>query len=323
MSPSVQAFTFEDVDDYADHVSSFTVKPLQLTLGPLRLGFSTLRFEDVAVSCIDSNQKLVDHLCMDPSWLMVVIQLTPERWNSHEAPPSSLVVVAPGSDYRTMVFGGFRCVDFAVRVDLAEEIGLGPLCRLTGAKAILPLPPMTAKIAERWATELVCRPSTNALLGMSDHTAEALRERCVDFLRYLKETISASLTVKERREATARWIGRFDIVEAALRVIDATPIHEPLSVATLAQILGTTTRTLLNAFGDALETTPSRYLLARRLHGARRALRSGASPTVTDAALAQDFVHLGRFSQHYRTLFGELPSYTLQRSLSVRAGKTE
>ncbi len=38
-----------------------------------------------------------------------------------------------------------------------------------------------------------------------------------------------------------------------------------------------------------------------------------SSPSITAAALAQDFGHLGRFSQQYRALLGELPSQTLAR----------
>ncbi|WP_425338418.1 helix-turn-helix domain-containing protein [Thiorhodococcus minor] len=72
--------------------------------------------------------------------------------------------------------------------------------------------------------------------------------------------------------------------------------------------------------GDALGTTPSRYILARRLHSAREVLRNARSASVTVAALDQGFEHLGRFSQHYQTLFGELPSRTLQRSRRLRIG---
>ncbi len=98
MQPSVRRFIFEDVDDFADQLSSWTVKPIQLTMGALRLGFSTLAFEDVAVSRLECNQQVADHLCMDPSWLLIVIQLTPQCWDSYEAPPSSVTLIAPGSD---------------------------------------------------------------------------------------------------------------------------------------------------------------------------------------------------------------------------------
>ncbi|WP_164455107.1 AraC family transcriptional regulator [Thiorhodococcus minor] len=315
----VRSVLWDDVDDFGAQLSNWTVRPLQLTSGALRVGFSTLAFEDLAVSRLDCNQQLADHLCMDPSWLLIVVQLTPQRWNSCEAPPSSVAVIAPGSDYRSMIFKDFRCVEVAVRVDLAEAIGLGSLCRLTGAEAIHPLPPGTTRIAERRVTQLLDPTQTNVLLGMSDDAEQAVRERCVELLRYLSAAISLARQVQDGLEARLRT-QRFDLVQAALRLIDAAPPHEQPSVTDLARVLGTTRRTLLNAFVDALGTTPSRYILARRLHSARQVLRNGRSPSVTVAALDQGFEHLGRFSQHYQTLFGELPSRTLQRSHRLRMG---
>jgi AraC family ethanolamine operon transcriptional activator len=38
---------------------------------------------------------------------------------------------------------------------------------------------------------------------------------------------------------------------------------------------------------------------------------SPGETTVTEVALQQGFVELGRFSQYYRALFGEYPSETL------------
>jgi len=107
---------------------------------------------------------------------------------------------------------------------------------------------------------------------------------------------------------------RFDLVEAALQIIDVSELDNQPSVTDLARILCVSRRTLLNAFLDVLGTPPSRYLLARKLHFARQALNSGASKTVTDAAFSYGFEHLSHFSAHYADLFGELPSTTLKRS---------
>jgi transcriptional regulator GlxA family with amidase domain len=41
-------------------------------------------------------------------------------------------------------------------------------------------------------------------------------------------------------------------------------------------------------------------------------MRNGP-PSVTQVASDQGFMHFGRFSQYYRSLFGELPSDTLRR----------
>ncbi len=61
---------------------------------------------------------------------------------------------------------------------------------------------------------------------------------------------------------------------------------------------------------------PARYLLARRLNQVRRDLQASPSLNITDAALLRGFGHLGRFSQHYYRLFGELPSQTRRSELT-------
>jgi AraC family ethanolamine operon transcriptional activator len=308
---------FEDVDDFAEQLSGLTVRPVQLTSGCLRIDMSNLVFEDLIISRLESNQRVADQLYMDPSWMLVVVQLTPQRWSSYEAPPSSLTIIAPGSDYRNMVFEGFRCVEVAVRVDLAEEVGLEHWLGLTGAQAIFYLPAETTRIAERWVAQLLHRSETDKLLGFDGANA-AMREAGVSFLRWLKETVHPSVAAGKDINARLR-IQRYDLVEAALHIIDDTPVDQQPSVTELARILCTTRRTLLSAFVGVLGTTPSRYILARRLHFARHSLRQGTSKTVTIAALDQGFEHISRFSQHYQTLFGELPSCTLQRARRVRA----
>jgi AraC-like DNA-binding protein len=235
-------------------------------------------------------------------------------------PPESLVVIAPGTDYRNRISDGFCCVEAAIRLDLADEFGLGYLGQLKGFESILPITATAARHAELRACRLLGASATNGLEMISGEIAECLRESCLDFLCFLRD---AAYTVTNRRAISVGAEGkhRFALAEDALQVIETAPAEQLPSVETLASCLNTTRRTLLNAFQESLGTSPSRYMLARRLNGAQRDILCGRSLTVTDAALDYGFEHFGRFARHYRTLFGEAPSATLLRAKLVHSGE--
>ena len=312
MKPAILQLNCKDIDEFVEEVPALNVQPIQLTRGDLRIGLVSLDFGDVVVSELSCNQQVADKVYIGPSWLLVVIQCTPQRWNSCEAPPNSLTLIRPDSDYRTLVFEGFQCVEVAIRVELADEIGLGRWIRLSRLPTVISLPKHTMRIAMRWLRNLLTHSQSSGLYGF-DQSGAATRERCLEFLCWLKESVEPSRCAV-RGLHSAGDIRKFDLADAALQIIDESPIDSQLSVTGLARALCVSRRTLLSAFQDILGTPPSRYLLARQLHYARRALNKGTSHTVTDAALSHGFEHLSRFSAHYARFFGELPSTTLKRS---------
>jgi AraC-like DNA-binding protein len=88
---------------------------------------------------------------------------------------------------------------------------------------------------------------------------------------------------------------------------------ETLTIEKLACIAGVSTRTLFSGFRDFRYVTPMAYLKTVRLDKARQALQGGEVSSisgVTKVAFDSGFSHLGRFAQHYRSRFGELPSMT-------------
>ena len=67
--------------------------------------------------------------------------------------------------------------------------------------------------------------------------------------------------------------------------------------------------------------SPTRYHLLRRLNGARSELLNADPETTSVRQIAHNhkFVELGRFAVAYRTVFGEMPSFTLRHSRIKRA----
>jgi AraC-like DNA-binding protein len=89
------------------------------------------------------------------------------------------------------------------------------------------------------------------------------------------------------------------------------------NIPALCEAVGVPERTLRLCCTEFLGMSPTRYLLLRRLNMARSALRR-ADPTtasVAEIARTHQFLEPGRFAVTYRTVFGEMPSSTLRRSL--------
>jgi AraC-like DNA-binding protein len=98
------------------------------------------------------------------------------------------------------------------------------------------------------------------------------------------------------------------------RVVEENP-DQPLYIPELCKAIGVSERTLRVCCQEQLGIGPKRYLLLRRLHLSRRALRKGLpdTTTVTETATRYGFWHFGRFAGEYQSLFGEAPSSTLHR----------
>lgn len=130
---------------------------------------------------------------------------------------------------------------------------------------------------------------------------------CEKVVELLEEADLVQLPDVDLRSANGRHVNR------AVEYMRANAADIVLT-AEVAAACGVSSRTLENAFRDVLWMTPLEVLTSFRLEEARRMLLDPNSEnSVTDAALACGFRHLGRFSRAYGDRFGELPSETWAR----------
>jgi AraC-like DNA-binding protein len=126
------------------------------------------------------------------------------------------------------------------------------------------------------------------------------------------EAMVACLRTNKVREDTSTR-RRHEVIMRRFRSMLEAEADRPLYVLELAVALGVSARSLSMCCQEHLGMGAKRYLLLRRMHLARQALRAADSSitSVTEVATQFGFWQFGRFAGEYTSLFGELPSATL------------
>jgi AraC family ethanolamine operon transcriptional activator len=98
-------------------------------------------------------------------------------------------------------------------------------------------------------------------------------------------------------------------VEEYLETAGGRPVH----VSEICSNFRLSRRTLHRAFHEVFGMGPVTFLRHKRLCAIYATLRESApgETTVSEVAIQQGFIELGRFSHYYRVMFGEYPSQTL------------
>lgn len=105
-----------------------------------------------------------------------------------------------------------------------------------------------------------------------------------------------------------------DVIKRAARYME-DHAGEPITISDVAASVNVSVRSLQAGFQRCRNTTPTAYLRNIRLHHVRHELINATTAiSVTDVALRWGFLHLGRFSQLYKSAFNENPCMTLRRA---------
>jgi AraC-like DNA-binding protein len=190
-----------------------------------------------------------------------------------------------------------------------EEAMVG--CALTPSRSALtisPSPPAVAKLRHlhaaagrlaEYAPEVIAHPEA----------AWGLEQALID-------AMFGCLGIGEGHEDRSAMRQHAAIMRKFHRVTEENP-DKALYIPEVCAAIGASERTLRVCCEEHLGISPKRYLLLRRMHLVRRALRAAAASatTVTEIATRYGFWQFGRFAGEYKSLFGELPSMTLARPI--------
>ena len=234
-----------------------------------------------------------------PSLLRAGVEMLPATIMRH-GEGQSYYVNSGGSDYGCMSLpiDEMACVGAAIAG-----------CDLTppkNARIITPLPAAMARLQHLHAAAAALAKDAPAVIANPEAARgpeQALIEALVDCLSN-GEGQEDRVALRQHTMIMRKFYG----------AIEGNP-NEALYIAELCTAIGVTERTLRICCQEQIGMSPKRYLLLRRMHFARRALRESdqTETTVTEIATQYGFWQFGRFAGEYKSLFGELPSTTLAR----------
>ena len=232
------------------------------------------------------------------------------RWCEIPIELGASVVYGPGSLHAGIDRPGLGFTFVVVPMDtlqaVATQLRIVPQMPKAGEVRSIPLLPATRAVSAAYADLRLIdeQPEPGSYPVAQDVTAAIARALCSDDDRSQRNGVGTR--INSRRVVA-------DCIDYA-NAIDRIP-----SVAELCLVAHVSERRLRQAFNDEFEVPPTRYFRLWALTQANRRLRRAVTSdeTVTNVAARLGFFHLGRFSGHYKRVYGEPPSATLKADLSA------
>ncbi|MCX2900492.1 AraC family transcriptional regulator [Pseudomonas mandelii] len=159
------------------------------------------------------------------------------------------------------------------------------------------------------------------LFHIDAHSPEALHSESAEHAARMEvmDVVFRLLLPVDPPHATARH--NRDHQEIIRRALELLEVLEVQTVYTedICQATCASERTVRNVFNQYLGMSPHRYLMIRRLHAIRAAIRhAGPQDTVTSICARFGVWDFGRLASLYRQYFGTLPAQSLKAARAAR-----
>jgi AraC-like DNA-binding protein len=310
--PSSAVRTFADPDDYALAIRGGSVELTVTEPGPFSAKLIRIDFDRLRMQRFSDNLPWIGHAAVLNSRAIVQFSTAPGP-SLHaaglEMRPTSVVRHSLDDFHqRSPQSSSHGAMSLPIKdlAALGEAIADADLTPPRDISLITPSPSAMAKLQRLHAAagslaenapEVIAQPE--AARGLE----QALIEAMVD-----------CLASREVRDNTLAQGQHATVMRRFRRLVEESEEH-PLYIPEICKAIRVSSRTLQVCCHEHLGMGPKHYLLLRRMHLARRALRRAQPDTVsvTEIATRHGFWQLGRFAVEYQSLFGESPSATLRR----------
>ena len=302
---------FADVDQYASELQQ---GPVQLTVaqsGPFTARLWTIELQDLSMQRQSEELARTSHVDSRSDRAFIAFRMEPGPTvirNGTELSTTKIARLRPGQSYYQRTSG--PTVHCALSLPLDK---MAAICAIGGCEptprdddvTINPSPEAIARLQRLAKTAADLAEDAPAVLTHPD-AAHGLEQA-------LTEALMACLG-GEGHEDRAALRHHAAIMRRFHRIIEEH-LDQPLFIPELCKEIGASTRTLNACCHEHLGMGAKHFLLLRRMHMVRRALREStpSETTVTQIATRYGFWQFGRFAVEYKTLFGQAPSATLAR----------
>jgi AraC-like DNA-binding protein len=311
--PSSAVRTFTDPDVYAAAIRQGTYELTVTERGHFTAELTRIDLHRLWMQRFSDNLPRISHIAGWGGRAVIAFRTQPGPSllsSGVEMQPTSIVRYSEGQNYYRRSSG---CASYGSMSLPVEEVA-----SISEAMAGFDLgPPRDAVLVTPPPTAMARLQRLHAAAGdLADQAPEIIANSNAAYglEQALVEAMVGCLGRSEAREDSVAQRHHELIMRRFRRVVEENPA-EPLYIPEICKEVGVSERTLRMCCQEHLGMGPKRYLLLRRMHLARRALRQAAldATSVTAIAMRYGFWQLGRFAIEYQSLFGESPSATLLR----------
>ena len=307
--PSSSVRRFFDPDDYGASIRGVVAEITLTGRGRFSAKLTRIDLHRLWMQRFSESLPRVAHVKLPAGRTVLSSRTRPGpslRRGGVENPPSTIILSAE-LDYYQRSSGS---VHFG-SISLPTEEMLGAVGEIKGAPSggailISPRPEAMARLLRlhRKSGDLAeSAPEILADRNAAHGLEQALVHAMLDCLA--QDRVGGDRSAVRRHQLIMRRFGR--LLEAHC--------GEALFLPQVCKMIGVSERTLRRCCHEQIGMGPMRFVLLRRMHLVRRALRRAdpATETVTSIATRFGFWELGRFAGSYRSLFAEPPSATLRQ----------
>jgi AraC-like DNA-binding protein len=212
----------------------------------------------------------------------------------------------PGVTWFTFTIARERLLAFCA--DSLDEIPVLPNSRLATFQP-------KQKAADQFLSSLRDLDRSLCSLGSTPNAARLGQAIENDILGRIATLFSSKPVLRKNHDRRNLRL-RNEILRKTMKLVEDDP-SEMLDLASISRATGLSPRTLQRVFRSEYGLCPQEWLRVERLNRVRQELLDNSHcNSVTEIAIRWGFFHLGRFSNYYRELFGELPTETLSRRVT-------